>query len=62
MDDFEIKQETDYIRAMEIILAHEDIENLLTLKNYCQHRIKKLEVENESTNALHHPSQSNEGV
>jgi hypothetical protein len=56
MDDFEIKQETDYIRAMEIILAHEDIENLLTLKNYCQHRIKKLEVENESTNALHHPS------
>ena len=34
MDDFEIKQETDYVRAMEIILAHEDIENLLTLKNY----------------------------
>jgi len=48
IDDFEIKQETDYVRAMEIILAHEDIENLLTLKNYCQHRIKQLEVENEA--------------
>jgi len=48
MDDFEIKQETEYVKAMEIILAHEDIENLLTLKNYCQHRIKQLEVENEA--------------
>tara|TARA_R100001198_G_C5239425_1_gene216772 strand:- start:1437 stop:1595 length:159 start_codon:yes stop_codon:yes gene_type:complete len=48
MDDFKIKQETDYVKAMDIILAHEDIENLLTLKNYCQHRIKQLEVENEA--------------
>lgn len=48
IDDFGIKQETDYVRAMEIILAHEDIENLLTLKNYCQHRIKQLEVEREA--------------
>jgi len=56
MDDFEIKQETDYIRAMEIILRHEDIDQIKDLKNYCQHRIKQLEVENESTNALHHPS------
>ena len=62
MDDFEIKQETDYIRAMEIILRHEDIDQIKDLKNYCQHRIKQLEVENESTNALHHPSQSYEGV
>ena len=57
MDDFKLKQETDYVKAMEIILAHEDLENLLSLKNYCQHRmmmladprrIKQLEVENEA--------------
>lgn len=48
LDSFELKQYTDYVKAMDIILAHEDIENLLTLKNYCQHRIKQLEVENET--------------
>ena len=48
LDSFELKQYTDYVKAMDIILAHEDIENLLTLKNYCQHRIKQLEVENEA--------------
>ena len=56
MDDFEAKQETDYVKAMEIILRHEDIEQLKDLERYCQHRIKQLEVENESANALHNPS------
>lgn len=48
MDDFEIKQETDYVRAMEIILRHENIEALQELIGYCQNRIKQLEVENET--------------
>ena len=62
MDDFELKQSTNYVKAIDIILLHEDIEQLKDLERYCQHRIKQLEVENESTNALHHPSQSYEGV
>ncbi len=41
MDDFEIKQINDYGRAMEIILRHEDIENLKELEEYCQHRLNK---------------------
>jgi mevalonate kinase len=48
MDDFEIKQINDFVRAMEIILRHEDIEHLKELEEYCQHRIKQLEVENET--------------
>ena len=48
VDDFEIKQTNDYIRAMEIILRHEDPEQLKDLEWFCQHRIKQLEVENET--------------
>ena len=48
MDDFEIKQINDFVRAMEIILRHEDIEHLKELEEYCQYRIKQLEVENEA--------------
>ena len=48
VDDFKIKQETDFVKAMEIILHHEDIEQLKDLERYCQHRIKQLEVENET--------------
>lgn len=56
LTDFEIKQTNDYIRAMEIILRHENIEELESLKQDCKYRIKKLREENESTNALYHPS------
>lgn len=56
LTDFEIKQTSDYIRAMEIILRHENIEELESLQQDCKYRIKKLREENESTNALHHPS------
>ena len=56
MDDFELNQSTNYVKAIDIILLHEDIDQLKDLERYCQHRIKQLEVENESTNALHHPS------
>ena len=48
MDDFELKQSTNYVKAIDIILLHEDIEQLKDLEKYCQHRIKQLEVENET--------------
>jgi hypothetical protein len=48
MDDFELKQSTNYVKAIDIILLHEDIDQLKDLERYCQHRIKQLEVENEA--------------
>jgi hypothetical protein len=48
MTDHEIKQTNDFVRAMEIILRHEDPEQLKELEEYCQHRIKQLEAENET--------------
>jgi len=48
LDTFELEQYTNYVKAMEIILRHEDIEQLKDLERYCQHRIKQLEVENET--------------
>ena len=48
LTDHEIKQTTDYVKAMEIILRQEDIEALQELIEYCQHRIKQLEAENET--------------
>ena len=57
MDDFELdsfglKQYTDYVKAIDIILLHEDIEQLKDLEKYCQHRIKQLEVENETQTVM----------
>jgi|DEB0MinimDraft_4_1074332.scaffolds.fasta_scaffold801899_2 hypothetical protein len=48
LTDHEIKQTTDYIRAMEIILRHENIEELESLQQDCKYRIKKLREENET--------------
>lgn len=48
LTDHEIKQTTDYVKAIDIILLHEDIDQLKDLERYCQHRIKQLEVENET--------------
>ena len=48
VDDFEIKQTNDYIRAMDIILRHENIEELESLQQDCKYRIKKLREENEA--------------
>ena len=48
LDSFELKQYTNYVKAIDIILLHEDIEQLKDLERYCQHRIKQLEVENET--------------
>ena len=48
IDDFELKQSTNYVKAIDIILLHEDIDQLKDLERYCQHRIKQLEVENEA--------------
>ena len=48
LDTFELEQYANYVKAMEIILRHEDVEQLKDLERYCQHRIKQLEVENEA--------------
>tara|TARA_A100001515_G_C4525381_1_gene195007 strand:- start:589 stop:741 length:153 start_codon:yes stop_codon:yes gene_type:complete len=43
--EFKIKQTNDFVRAMEIILRHEDTEELNDLKQYCEHRMKMLKEE-----------------
>ena len=48
LDTFELEQYANYVKAIDIILLHEDIDQLKDLERYCQHRIKQLEVENET--------------